>query len=931
MQTKEFLTRVLPPGGDYIGIINKKQSTQFTHRTLPDFDNLDQFVGRASEQTANVYYATGTFTEKREAGRAKLKKSFYLDLDCGEGKGYASKKVAVRSLFEWCDAQYFPRPNVMVDSGHGVHAYWVLGDAITASLWVTIATRFKDLCINTGLVADHAITADVARIMRCPGTVNWKGQPAPVRVFYSTPEDLALTDITAALGNAGVDDRLAGLGEDDDLTAGVGAYEMDQRPRYASRMLSRCNILKHTYETGGEGQAEPLWMQQLHLLAYCEDGSEFIHVISESHESYDYQRTEKKYKQRVAKKDEIGPTLCKTLGGYFPEKCQSCRFNGHIKTPLQLGIEETNELPFGFQLTDKGIFRAVQVMNKDTGSMETEYIPVFPERIADFKVFCPSQHEQGKSEHTVRFTLPDTQNVPTVEFSLSAMNDTLSLSKALSAGCVLLSAEEAKGFRVLMNAWVRKMKDARLINERVERMGWSTDTSKGVGFALAKGLHWPDGTTEEVAFPDRNMSSVYVPRGERAFQLGVLRDVTAQGRPAITAAVMSAFAAPLIRFTGVPGALLSIVSPRSGTGKSAALRIAQSVWGCPVRGVNALNDTPLSVARKLGFTNSLPAYWDELRMKEDVTKFIKLVFQLGQGKERSRLTATADAQTVGTWQTLMTVASNESVYDHVTAQVSNTNAGALRVFEVTVKGAPPADTDIPYRVSRLDENYGWLGVEYASWLVQNHDTVEALVLATQKKMMAKLEATADERFWVAVMTSLYVAAALAVKLGFAVIDLPGFMAWLSAEFKQMRHQFRDDFFESDSEQALQLLLEYADSNREQFVVCDHLSGPGRGPGVCHTATQIRGEVYGQLAIKDKAVRIHRGRFRDWLYHKKDTTPLHIIRSLVEMGAAERRTNIYVGVGHTIGARTRCIDMQMDTEVFDGMLEHFDLDDPDLGV
>jgi uncharacterized protein (DUF927 family) len=160
--------------------------------------------------------------------------------------------------------------------------------------------------------------------------------------------------------------------------------------------------------------------------------------------------------------------------------------------------------------------------------------------------------------------------------------------------------------------------------------------------------------------------------------------LTSENRHAITAGILSAFAAPLISFTGVNGCVLALVSDKSGTGKSTALRTAQAVWGDPRRGVNALDDTPLSVANRMGRLNNLPAFWDELRMKDQVEKFVLLMFQVSQGKERARLRSNITTQHVGTWNTLITVASNESITDHVRHLVHGTDAGLLRVFEVTV-------------------------------------------------------------------------------------------------------------------------------------------------------------------------------------------------------------------------------------------------------
>lgn len=916
MQPSVFLARVLPAGGgDYIGVTQQPNSNFFKHSKLAAIDQFDEYAKQATVKRCNTYFATGVFSGARSSKAAGDKKAFFVDVDCGPTKDYPSKPDALKALFAWCKDTGFLRPTIVVDSGNGIHAYWTLTEAIAKDVWLSLANNLKDRVKQGGLQADEVVTADLARIMRLPGTMNWKDltAPKPVRVLHELPNDYTLDEFRTSLGAfAGTKaaQQLSDWASDDDLTDNLSITELDDRPRYAGRMIKRCPVLKHSYESGGEGQSEPLWMVQLHLLAYCEDGEDFIHTISDKHEQYDYQRTLKKYRERERKKDETGPTLCKTLGRYYPEKCNGCPYNGSIKTPLQLGAEEANELPFGYMLTEKGgIARVIKARDKETGLEYNEYIPVFPERIENFMVFRPSKAGAGAAEYIIRFELPDSEHTAPILFDLSALTDSRSLSGALARGGIVLPSNECKEFIHLMAAWVRKMKQSRQINERVERMGWHVEDERGTGFASATHLYWADGTETPVAFGDMNLIRQYQPQGDGSISRGLLHDITKQGRPEANAVIASAFAAPLVKFTGVSGTLLSIVSEKSGTGKSTALKVAQAVWGCPIRGVNALDDTPKSVAHKLGFINNLPAYWDELRMKEDVRNFVKLVFQLGQGKERSRLTSRVEAQKSGTWQTLMVVASNESVYDHVQHMVSNTNAGVLRVFEADMRSVPAFDMGINTRVANLDRDYGHVGLEYAKWLAANNDKVGNHVRSALEKFNSALHASSDERFWVAAVTALYVGAALSVRLGYTSIDLGSFKQWLLQSFRTMRLRYSDLNLGLEV-RSLSLLLEFFDKHRDQIAVIDHLPTQGRCAGASHNAQPLRGEVVGCIAIKDSAVRVAVAAFREWLYNYKSETPTAVITELQAQGAKKLKGRVTFGVGHTVGRRQQVLDIPL---------------------
>ena len=85
------------------------------------------------------------------------------------------------------------RPSIIVHSGHGFHAYWLLkepvraeeGAARLARCWgATIAAHAQSL--------DYIVDSvwDLARVLRIPGTINHKADPVAVR----TVEDY--TDIT---------------------------------------------------------------------------------------------------------------------------------------------------------------------------------------------------------------------------------------------------------------------------------------------------------------------------------------------------------------------------------------------------------------------------------------------------------------------------------------------------------------------------------------------------------------------------------------------------------------------------------------------------------------------------------------------------------------------------------------------------------------
>jgi hypothetical protein len=63
---------------------------------------------------------------------------------------------------------------VFVNSGYGLHIYWVLCEPLSESEWRKYAKRLAALFAKHGLKVDPSRTKDSASILRPPGTHNWK-------------------------------------------------------------------------------------------------------------------------------------------------------------------------------------------------------------------------------------------------------------------------------------------------------------------------------------------------------------------------------------------------------------------------------------------------------------------------------------------------------------------------------------------------------------------------------------------------------------------------------------------------------------------------------------------------------------------------------------------------------------------------------------
>lgn len=136
--------------------------------------------------TANVWASMATFGPgvRREAQNALYLKSFWLDVDSHGTGPYDTPDEALAGIKTFVNNAGLPKPNFVHMTGHGTQAFWVLPSPIPKADWQPVADDLQELakCMNLG--ADP-ITADAARILRVPGTHNFRDPDNPVPTTLS--------------------------------------------------------------------------------------------------------------------------------------------------------------------------------------------------------------------------------------------------------------------------------------------------------------------------------------------------------------------------------------------------------------------------------------------------------------------------------------------------------------------------------------------------------------------------------------------------------------------------------------------------------------------------------------------------------------------------------------------------------------------------
>lgn len=898
MQLRDFLTKALPATGDYF-VATTDNNSNFKQTKVQTIPDLVEKIEQATNQHKNTYFAAGSFSKSRTANEAKQKKSFYLDLDCGPGKGFADKKAAVREFVQFAKDAKLPGPSVLIDSGNGVHVYWLLDKPVGPKQWLAVAEALKDACEEHNFQADPAVTSDLARVLRAPDTVNYKDSknPKPCKIFSGEGKEYAYEELRHAFLRWMKPTTLAAVPSVlDDNGALSGGFNNNFIP-FAKHMVPECGVLSEVLETGGAGNVEPFWRSVLLLLAFCEDGHSFIHPMSDKHAGYSHKATEMKFGQQLIKVDEgRKPTICTTLEQYMPDKCAECSHKGCFKSPIALGKPPATDLPFGYSQDDKGVMR----MDGD------ETIRILPYKIEEFSV----GYDITGTGLIIGMSAVIAKTPYYIEFAHALLCDLRAISKELSIHGIALNKHQVGEFVHLMTTWTQQMQRARQVRSTTRAWGWF-EQGKRQGFAASSNIYWDNGDEETSIVPYKDLSAMYQPKGDLDTWRDVANYVVTQGRNGINIAIASAFASPLIKFTGVSGLTLAIVSEKSGTGKSTGLKVAQSVWGHPIKGINALSDTSNSVVRKLGILNNLPAYWDELRIREDVESFIKMMFQIGQGKEKSRLTQSSNFQDMGTWNLLMTVASNEYLTDHLDQIIHSSDAGRRRVFEITIDDVLSSNelSANMAKFRQLEENFGHAGIEYAKYIAANSVYVSGLVHKYMDYYTKQLNTTNDERFWLAFMAATTAGAHLATKIGLLKFNVQELIKYMSAEFNRLRND-TNGTIQKTHVRAYDFIVEYLNANAANTATVDHLLNR-----INKTNTVIlqpdRKPVAAEVS-NDRWIRLDRKAFTTFVY-ENGGQPTSILKELADTLPSLKYTRASIGRGvvGNVGGRARCIDIFMD--------------------
>ena len=784
METKEFLEKVLGDGYySVLGLGDKK--VQSFHATI---DDVIEKANELDAEGVNAYFGLATFetNKDRRVTNVKSLSSFYLDLDCGIGKEYTDQNEAFLDLKRFVKATGLPRP-MLVNSGYGIHVYWVLTDSISYAEWLPVAQALKDACIRHNLSADNGVTADAARVLRVPGTRNHKrGTHKPV-MFFGTGEfrDVEFDEFSRLIGAEGISIPTKVDNEENAFKKAMIENSENSFRVILDKTVKGvgCEQIKNIMENQ-QNISEPLWRAGLSIAKFCNDADKAVHKMSERHSEYSESLTEEKA-------DLIkGPYTCAKFAEEDPATCSACSHWDKIASPIVLGkgikkAPASKDIPLYPEPYFRGANGGVYMRFKDKdGNIEDKVIYqndlYVVKRIMDVEVGEAIVMRLHLPQDGIReFTVP-----------LTSVTSKEELRKQLSMhGIAVLRMDDIMAYTT---TWVTQLQAKSVAEEARRQFGWTDDDCGG--FVLGSEEITIDGAKfNPPSTPTASLFPSFEPKGTLEDWKDTVNFYNRENFELHQFVLGTSFGSPLMKFSPINCAALHIYSKESGVGKTTAMIAGASVWGSPEDLIMHERDTYNTKMNRGEIYHNLPMYMDELTNTSG-KELSNLAYQLTGGRQRGRMSASSNVERHRgeAWKLLAVTTGNTSMVERISIIKAMPKAEAQRILECRVSRMQfetKEETDV--FSTCLQNNYGHAGKVFIKHVMENLEEVQKLIRQVQEKVDAKAGLTAENRYWSVLVACTLTGIILAKRCGLVQYDTKKLFQWAVERLKENKRQVED--------------------------------------------------------------------------------------------------------------------------------------------
>lgn len=806
----DLLSKVQPADG-WFAVLGIKGERDVKQKLVATREEVDSYAEKFVAEGRNVFFGVAKYEtgQNRQKENVKALRALWVDIDCGPTKaavsektgrpdGYIDQAAGIAALKQFCATVGLPRP-LLVNSGRGVHAYWPLTRDVSRQEWEPVANRLSQLCVTHDFYVDPSVF-EVARILRIPGTFNFKDNPPKEVTVISDAPAVEFEAFRDLLGVKPLQEMVVPERRRSNLSEKL----QDNNISRFSKILRRsakgdgCQQLVNAYKERAT-LSEIRWFDALSIAKFCVDRDTAIQKMSHGHPDYDPERALDKTKHIT------GPHNCATFERNNPGGCYGCPYLGKIKNPIVLGKEvaeaETEdgnyvvpdegeadvpmdlripEYPFPFTRGKKGGIYIKPESDEQLPTLVYEHDLYLVKTMTDPK--------EG-DVLVMRLHLPKEGVREFIITQKQAVGDAGELRKMLASKGVAATEKQFKNIILFITMSLKAIQYKRKAELMRMQFGWADNDSK---FIIGDREVTPDGIYHSPpSSVTREIAERMVPMGSYEKWKEVFNLYGREGLEPHAFAALTAFGAPLFKFTGQSGAILNVIHPNSGTGKTTILHMCNSVWGHPKDLCAIKGDTANAKTMHLGLMNNLPFCVDEITNMTP-TALSEMAYNMSQGRGKNRMKASSNELRMNntTWQTISLCSSNASFYERMGILKTSPDGEMMRLLEYKIDYHSAIPTDYAKQMfdHQLMENYGHAGSIYIQWLLNNLEDAKATLKVVQAKIDRELKLTQRERFWSAKVAANITGGMIARRLKIIDWDMKRIYEWATG----MIHETRQD-------------------------------------------------------------------------------------------------------------------------------------------
>lgn len=286
-------------------------------KALPLSELSDITIGEIlyNNRGRNLFFGVGSRNKMGGKDTVSGINALWLDVDL---KGNRTKQEVIDSL-----RMFIPEPTYRIDSGHGIHAYWVLEQPARYEDFITVEKL--NLALKDQFNGDPAV-CQYGETMRLPGSINYKSKPVPVIILYNSRKKYSLDELIERFSIK--------LSAEERLLHNYRREEPVQpasfSPEIIDKTIEKCHFLRHCRD---EAQTldEPSWYMMISNLAAL-GAKDKIHELSSPYPRYSKKETDKKIEHALRASK---PHTCDYIS-QRSDDCKNCRWKGNFKSPSSI-------------------------------------------------------------------------------------------------------------------------------------------------------------------------------------------------------------------------------------------------------------------------------------------------------------------------------------------------------------------------------------------------------------------------------------------------------------------------------------------------------------------------------------------------------------------------------------------------------------------